>query len=234
MTSQRRICMILLCCMLGSILASWICVCACRYENKTNELWSICPFCSHRLPFYQMIPVLSWLKLKGKCAWCGSDIPVYTLISELAGAVGFMILAVLFDEKLLFGMMIASCALLYTSLCDLLHGLIPDRTHFVIALGSLFIVSSEQRFSQILFALSLLTVLFFISSLTQQIGMGDVKLIASLSLILSPFQILNMLCIASTAALAIALIQKNFNRKYSIRFAPYLSFAAFICLLYLA
>lgn len=225
--------MILLFCLLGSILASWICVCACRYENNTSEIWSMCPFCSHRLPFYQMIPVFSWLKLKGKCAWCGSDIPVYTLISELAGAVGFMILDVLFDGKLLFGMMIICCALLYASLCDLLHGLIPDRTHFVIALSSLFIVSSEQRFSQILFALSLLTVLFFISSLTQQIGMGDVKLISAVSLLLSPYQCLCMMFIASTSALLFSLIQKNFNRKNAIRFGPYLSFASFICLCFL-
>lgn len=225
--------MVILYAILGSILASWICACASRYDTDDQSLWSICPFCSHRLPFYQMIPIFSWLKQKGKCFWCGSNIPVYTWAAEILGASGFLIISIFYEGKELFGMLIVFSALLYASLCDFLYGLIPDRTHVFILLGSYFIVPFSQRISQICFSAALFIVLFFISFVSEGIGMGDVKLISAMAVMLSPYECLCMMSIASTSALIVAIFHKHVKLKDSIRFGPYLSLAAMIVLFFM-
>lgn len=220
---------------LGSVLASWIYVCAVRYEKKSDMYgrWSICPHCHHRIPFHQMIPIISWVQLKGHCAWCHHEIPVSSFFCELFGALGFLIISLSFDGIHKIGMMIVFCALLYASFCDLLYGLIPDRTHLVIAASAILMISPAQRIHQILYSLALLIVLFFICIWTQSIGMGDGKLISSLALILHPLSILYMISIASTTALIITILKKEGKKGQIIRFGPYLSFGAFVCLCFL-
>ncbi len=221
--------------LLGSVFASWICACAFRYKNQSisNEKWSVCPHCLHRLPFHQMIPVFSWIKLKGHCAWCHAEIPSETIVCELLGALGFFIISLLFDGLKQAGMLMIFCALLYASVCDYLYGLIPDRTHLWIALSASLILPSSLRVHQFLFSLSLFVLFFFIASWTQAMGMGDGKLISALALIMSPFGVCCMLSLASVLAIFVSIIKKEFRRKHIIRFGPYLSTAAFICLCFL-
>lgn len=45
---------------------------------------SACPACGHLLPWYENIPVLSWLFLRGKCSACGTGISVRYPVVELA------------------------------------------------------------------------------------------------------------------------------------------------------
>lgn len=48
---------------------------------------SRCPHCGHQLPWYQNIPVLSWLMLRGRCAGCKAPIsPRYIFVELLTGA----------------------------------------------------------------------------------------------------------------------------------------------------
>lgn len=47
---------------------------------------SFCPICKNQLRIWQNIPILSWLFLRGKCAHCGSSIPVRYLIVEMVTA----------------------------------------------------------------------------------------------------------------------------------------------------
>lgn len=219
--------------LLGSIFASWICCCAARYDHQTHEIYSICPHCFHRLSFHQMIPVYSWIKLKGRCAWCHAKIPSETIISELAGAIGFLVISMLFAGLKQIGMLLVFCALLYASLCDYLYGLIPDRTHGIIIVSALLILPASMRLQQFLFSLALLVLLFFIASWTQSIGMGDGKLISALALIMTPYSLLCMMSLASSLALIVSFIKKEFKRNQVIRFGPYLSFAAMVCLCFL-
>ena len=52
---------------------------------------SYCPSCSHALGFLDLIPILSWLFLKGKCRYCGSRIPLRYPLSELFMGVIFVL-----------------------------------------------------------------------------------------------------------------------------------------------
>ncbi|MEK7064315.1 MAG: prepilin peptidase [Patescibacteria group bacterium] len=44
---------------------------------------SVCPDCKHNLGFWDLIPVLSWVMLRGKCRYCHSPIPYRYLLVEL-------------------------------------------------------------------------------------------------------------------------------------------------------
>lgn len=133
----------------------------------------------------------------------------------------------------LLGLLIMSFALLYASLTDVKTGLIPDRTHVLILAGICCLqIPSFQNF---LFAICTFVLGTFIAEKTQALGLGDVKLLAVLSLILHADQLIQCLCIASCSALVIIsplLFNKTITKETEIPFGPFLSLGAWLCLLF--
>ncbi|MBA3260416.1 MAG: prepilin peptidase [Gemmatimonadales bacterium] len=75
---------------LGAVLGSFLNVCILRWgaEPKQSVVHppSRCPGCGHQIRWYENIPILSWLALRGRCSGCGSRIsPLYPAV-ELATA----------------------------------------------------------------------------------------------------------------------------------------------------
>ena len=70
---------------IGSALASFYCVLATRLPEGKSIIKprSHCIECNHELSWYELIPVISYIFLKGKCRSCGKRIPVYTFIAEI-------------------------------------------------------------------------------------------------------------------------------------------------------
>lgn len=70
--------------LLGSSLASFYGVVATRLpENKSIvKPGSHCDYCSHKLSWYELIPVFSYLFLRGKCRKCHKKLPIYEPIME--------------------------------------------------------------------------------------------------------------------------------------------------------
>jgi leader peptidase (prepilin peptidase) / N-methyltransferase len=76
--------------MFGAIFGSFLNVCILRWgaEPKESVLHppSRCPGCGHQIRWYENIPILSWLALRGRCSGCGKSIsPLYPAV-ELATA----------------------------------------------------------------------------------------------------------------------------------------------------
>ena len=211
----------------GSCLGSWICASAYRYnlpELKQSKR-SICPICHHKLPFYDLIPVISWIHLKGKCRFCHHEIPFDHLLCEVLCGLLIM-LCMHLDHSLLMCSLI--CVLVYAAYTDMYHGLIPDRCHVLILL--IYVLSEPYDWkNQIIFSLCVFCVLYLIAYLTQALGYGDVKYITSMSLFMNLYALSWMICIASTSALIFNFTKR---KKDKIRFAPYLSFACFVVLLF--
>lgn len=59
-------------------------------QNITHER-SYCPNCNHKLGFWDMIPILSYLFLKGKCKYCGQKIRPRYLILEVISGITFLL-----------------------------------------------------------------------------------------------------------------------------------------------
>ena len=75
---------------LGLILGSFYNVCIHRYVSGESILFppSHCPHCLHRLAWYELFPVVSYLCLRGRCSYCGVWISLqYPLIELLSGSV---------------------------------------------------------------------------------------------------------------------------------------------------
>ncbi len=78
---------------LGLILGSFYLVIGTRIPNGENVITSRshCDYCKETLKWYELIPVLSYVFLKGKCHHCGKKISIEYLIVELATGSLFLI-----------------------------------------------------------------------------------------------------------------------------------------------
>ena len=74
---------------LGTVVFSFGGVCISRIPEGKSVIGgrSECDSCGSVIKWYDMIPVLSFIMLRGKCRNCGSRIPVYCLVIELIGGV---------------------------------------------------------------------------------------------------------------------------------------------------
>lgn len=63
-----------------------------RNESVTSPLWSACPFCGHRIRWYDNVPVLSFICLRGQCRDCRASIATRYLVIELTMAIVVVLL----------------------------------------------------------------------------------------------------------------------------------------------
>ena len=83
---------------LGSCFGSFLCCQARRLHLKVAEKGkklgarSVCLQCNYQLKWYDNIPVLSWLFLRGKCRKCGKKIGLAEFLSELGLGLAFLAL----------------------------------------------------------------------------------------------------------------------------------------------
>jgi leader peptidase (prepilin peptidase)/N-methyltransferase len=76
--------------LLGLVVGSFLNVVAWRLPRRQSIVRpsSACPACSHQLSVMDLVPVFSWLFLRGRCRYCGALISVrYPLVETLTGAV---------------------------------------------------------------------------------------------------------------------------------------------------
>lgn len=78
---------------MGSCLASFLNVCIWRIPRGESVAFppSHCPKCNARIRWYQNIPILSWLALRGRCANCHQPISVRYTVVELLGGILFLL-----------------------------------------------------------------------------------------------------------------------------------------------
>lgn len=83
---------------LGAIFGSFACCQAWRwrykvYGKKDLGQWSVCLHCKKRIKWYDNIPIVSWLVLRGRCRHCHKKIGVADFLSEISMAVAFLMLS---------------------------------------------------------------------------------------------------------------------------------------------
>jgi leader peptidase (prepilin peptidase)/N-methyltransferase len=206
---------------------------------------SHCPHCGHKIRFYENVPILSYLWLRGKCSACQQPISIRYPVIELLTAVTSAVIAWHFG----FGWQAAAgllltWALIALSMIDTDHQLLPDSiTLPFLWLGltlSLFPVFADMRSSligAIAGYLSLWTVYQVFKLLTGKEGMGfgDFKLLALLGAWMG-WQALPMIILLSSAVGAVlggALIAiQGRDRAQPIPFGPYLAIAGWVALLW--
>lgn len=83
---------------IGACLGSFLCCQARRlhynttHKSKLRSSRSICLHCHKQLKWYDNLPIVSWLVLRGKCRFCHRSIGWAELLSELGLAIAFLLL----------------------------------------------------------------------------------------------------------------------------------------------
>lgn len=216
---------------------------------------SACPNCAHVLAWYDLIPVFSWLWLKGKCRYCHKPIednPLVELIlaAVFAGSYIFWPQIVHHNGQwlLLAAWLSAAVGLLALAVYDLKWMLLPNRIIYPIlaiaAAGRIaFIAAFAARpwhalllwAASIVIASGVFFVLFFISQ-GKWIGYGDVRLgLVTGTLLADPQKSLAMIFIASfigTLIIAPSLIKRQKGLASRLPYGPFLIAATAIMVVF--
>jgi len=131
---------------LGLTVGSFLNVVIYRTPRGENIAWpgSHCPKCGKSLRWYHNIPLLSWLVLGGKCAFCGEKISFRYPLIELLNALLWTILWLKIGHPLEFFFIAASfSALLALTAIDFEYYAVPDSVNFF-ALGSALLAAAAR------------------------------------------------------------------------------------------
>ena len=111
---------------LGIILGSFYTLAVYRIPLKQDitHTRSYCPKCNHKLNFFDLIPVLSYLFLGGKCRYCKDKIRPRYIIIELLSGIVFLLFAIILDINLL--------KIEYEKIATLVFGIMFFSTVFII------------------------------------------------------------------------------------------------------
>ena len=71
-----------------------------KRKGDVQPARSNCPSCGHTLSFFDLIPLFSWIFLKGECRYCHTKIPVRYPLLELTGAIAMVFFALSVASKL--------------------------------------------------------------------------------------------------------------------------------------
>lgn len=222
----------------GAIIGSFVNVLIDRLPGGEN-FWSVrsrCESCNKRLKPLDLIPIISFILLQGKCRYCHAKIPPRIFIVELISGLLFMLLWLLFPMLDLFTVSaVISLTLLAIFFIDLEQGVIPDILIFLfLLLAVLWAIFTRGVFLEHA-ASAVGAFLFFgtIFALTRGRGMGfgDVKLAIPLGLLLGFPSTVFAVYIAFLTGAVIALIlvaagKKKFHGS-TIPFGPFLCIGIF-------
>lgn len=214
-----------------------------RYNLAIPE--STCPQCGHKIRWYENIPVLSYIVLKGRCSGCASPIAIRYPLIELATALLSALVVYLYGFNLiaLSAVFFTWCLITLTAI-DIDHQLLPDKiTLPLIWLG--LIVNSLGLFSDLTSALwgailgylSLWSIFWLFKLLTGKEGMGygDFKLLAALGawcgVSMLPLIILGSSLIGAIVGGLMIATRRHESQK-PIPFGPYLAGAGWVALLW--
>lgn len=235
---------------IGLIFGSFYNVVAYRLPNKMSIVFpsSHCTNCNHKLKFYELIPVLSYIFLRGRCKECKEKISIFYPFFELLTGLLFLLAYLSFGLNIRFIIAITFISILIiVSISDIKYYIIPDE---VLVVGIIliiieFIINTFINnltiyggiMSHILNGLGSFAVLYLFKCLgdllfkKESLGGGDIKLLFLIGLVLGFDMSIVTIFIASFIALPLSIISLIRSDNNVLAFGPYLSVAATLILL---
>lgn len=226
--------------LIGLIFGSFLNVCIYRLPKKESIIFppSSCSNCNHKLKPLDLIPVLSFLYLKGKCRYCNAKISKQYPVIELITGIVFVLIYQKLGLNLYFlkGITLASIVIAM-SVIDYKHFIIPDKLSIFTLISAIIfnILLRDISIKSLALAFLLGGGLLFVIALIGPMGGGDIKIMAGFSLYLGIEKTIAALLIAFILAGVIGIILialKIKDRKDYIPFGPFLGGASAITFLY--
>lgn len=231
---------------LSLTLGSFLNVCIYRIPRGESIVFppSHCPKCKNRIKPYDLIPIVSYIILRGRCRFCREKISIrYPIVEALTGVVGIVCL---YRYGLTINMLLAFlivCILIYISAVDIDTMEISIKSILLLFALRIIQVFFERGFSlKSVFSiflgsiLSMLLILaIYILSKGSAMGFGDVLLIAAggAGFSIGEAILANFLAFVIGAVFSIFVLLKGDKKlKNEIPFGPFISVALFITILY--
>lgn len=176
-------------------------------KTKLSKDHSHCLHCGYALKWYDLVPIISWISLRGKCRHCHKPIGYFEILIEL-GMIAFFVLSYIFwPFELTTGLeitrfilwLIAGVIMAMLFAYDAKWFLLPDKLTIalaVIGVGTITIAAIQSGNPMMTIATGLgavailggLYLVLFAASRGKWVGFGDVKLGAALALLLIDWQ----------------------------------------------
>jgi leader peptidase (prepilin peptidase)/N-methyltransferase len=222
----------------GLIIGSFLNVVIYRLPKNESVVYpaSHCMSCGHQLSPLELIPVFSYIFLKGKCKNCGEKISIrYPFVELFTGIIFIINYIYISDLIILTAGLVFSSLLIVLALIDIDHQILPDK----LTLGGLAagIIFSFFR-TDLSFVFSLAGVLaaggllFLIAYLSKGgMGGGDIKMMAMVGSFTGPIIAVSSIFLGAVIALIAHLpgiVSGSKGMKSKLPFGPFLALASFL------
>ncbi len=207
---------------------------------------SYCDYCKKQIPWYDLIPILSFVILKGKTRCCHKKISFYYPVVEAITGILFVLTWVYLPTgttvllKILYIAIISLLIVIFFS--DLKYQIITDESQILLLIFTFLIylmskMSIEQIFVYLLSAIGVMLPILSLFLITKGKGMGfgDVKFALNMGFLLGFKKGLIALYVAfilgASVSLVLLLLQKK-DWKSKIAFGPFLVLGVFIMMFF--
>jgi leader peptidase (prepilin peptidase)/N-methyltransferase len=205
---------------------------------------SRCPHCGHGIRWYENIPVVSWLALRGKCSHCKAAIGVRYPVVEIVTAAFFALCGARWGLTLQAAAWMAFAALLICLfLIDMDTQILPDDLNYALlwlgllaaAIGWTVPLASAVWGAALGYGIFwLIFQLFKLATGKEGMGYGDFKLLAALGAWLGAPYLLAIILLSSLVGavigIALVFVGKLANKDIPMPFGPYLAGAGLLAL----
>ena len=239
---------------LGACLGSFLCCQARRLRRKEQHKKplgnrSVCLSCHKKLKWYDNLPIISWLMLKGKCRHCHKKIGLAELLSELGTAASFVLLglnlnistATSLEWTVFIATLVLTAILIFLAIYDGLYGELPTAyltlalscAIAILILKEYIIISSSGFTAELIWkpilSFAILGGIYLVLYLTSKgkwVGDGDWLLGTAIGIALyDPWLALITLFLANFIACLIMYPTTKSKKNHKIHFGPFLVIA---------
>ncbi|MCL2085713.1 prepilin peptidase [Candidatus Saccharibacteria bacterium] len=240
---------------LGAILGSFVVANVGRAKRGDRSKWSHCLGCGKRLASKDLVPVVSWVRLRGRCRYCKAKIGYMEILGEVLMGVAFVLAYLFFPFSLgnpenwmiflIFLVLLVN--LVFLGIFDAKYGLFPDKAlTFAVICAIMYGVTAmvvshsggegmvfDQLMNIAISVMILAGTYFFLYKVSNEkwVGSGDPILMLAVAIVLGhPFLAFVLLFLANFLASIVAVPMIRLGRK-QIPFGPFIVLAFFVVFL---
>lgn len=230
---------------MGAILGSFYHVLATRLSEEKSIVYppSHCPKCKHRLKWFELIPIFSYIIQRGKCRKCKTSIPISYLLMELVTGILFSVCynEFGFSKDLLVSLIFVS-TMVINIISDIEYMLILDETLVISTLLIILIYIFTLGFSgtapYIYSAIGAFVTMYCVKLIgdkmfkRESLGGGDIKLMFLFGLVIGYSMSICTIFLATFIAFPISLFILFSKKDNIIPFGPFLCISATLFLIW--
>lgn len=225
----------------GAIIGSFLGCMGYRIPNKIKTTYpsSFCSNCKTPLKWYMNVPIISYILLRGKCAYCKKDIGVIYFLCEVFGALLFGLNYLIFKFDINFFIAtIMACVFIVTMVSDFEYYYISDRvlitSGLLLIIVSFIFLDASEAIMKVTSGVIMFVVMYGIKIMgnlmfkRESLGDGDIKLMGIIGLSVGLLNSFVSLFFGALTGLIYSIITIKKNKEGVIPFGPFLLIGSLI------